>query len=322
MEWLRLNGDSPATQTRFTLRLLNLEGNYRRLMRHQEALLALSRPIHLTLAHRTTRRSARDLRCHLMMLPDGLYLCYEIERALFCSAPELIMLQMGTVLDENELLFLGYELCGCYGFDLNGLLTDRPPLCCAQEIAAYADYCSGVHGRKRVAAVAPRIIDGAASPMEAALAICLTAPVESGGLGLPFPQLNHTLPVKGTARRLWDGDTITPDLLWQFEGAEEGQLQGVAIEYDSDEEHTGSSRIARDARRRNVLEEMGYRVLTMTNEQFANTRELERIGEMVARQLGITFEDAIDEAWVARVAYHQRIRSIAMHPERLLGARR
>lgn len=41
----------------------------------------------------------------------------------------------------------------------------------------------------------------------------------------------------------------------------------VAIEYDSDLEHTGSARIAEDAQRRNDLTALGITTITATREQ-------------------------------------------------------
>ena len=317
--WLRRLDASAGQLTRYGLRVLDLEADYLRILRHRALIETLDRPIHLLVSHRDARRRSRGVCSHLMQLPEGSYPSYMIERAVFCSAPELLMMEMATVLNEDELLFLGYELCGSYGFDQRGKTSDRGRLCDVETMNAFARSCPGVHGRKRMAAVLPRVLDGAASPMEAALAICLTTSVERGGLGLPAPLLNHAVPVEEQARRLWDGEAITPDLLWPFEQSDRQPYKGVAIEYDSDENHTGAAYIARDSRRRNTLEAMGYRVITVTNEQFADTRELERVGILIANYLGAPFEEAVDEAWVARMSYHSTIRGIALHPERLLG---
>jgi hypothetical protein len=82
---------------------------------------------------------------------------------------------------------------------------------------------------------------------------------EQGGFGLPWPTFNEAQPVNGRARRLWVSDFIAPDLLWKD--------AKLCIEYDSDTHHSGSERIARDASRRDVLEELGLRVVTVTSEQ-------------------------------------------------------
>ena len=317
--WLRRQGQDASSLIRYGLRFHDLEADYLRIRRHKAVFESLDKPVQLLVSHREARRRSREVCSHLMQLPEGVYPSFMIERAMFCSAPELVMMEMATVLDEDELLLLGYELCGSYGFGLDGGLTDRGRIADVPTMTAFAQTCPGVHGRKRLAAVLPQVLDGAASPMEAALAVCITTSRARGGLGFPAPLLNHALPVDGQARRLWEGDTISPDLLWTFEEDDPRPYKGVAIEYDSNEHHTGATNIAHDARRRNVLEAMGYRVITVTNEQFADARELERIGMLLANYLDVPFEEATDEAWVARTAYHVKIRGIALNPERLLG---
>lgn len=318
--WLRRQGPGAAGLVRYGLRFHDLEADYLRIRRHKTVIESLDKPVQLLVSHRGARRRSREVCSHLMQLPGGIYPSFMIERAMFCSAPELLMMEMATVLDEDELLLLGYELCGSYGFSPHGDLADRGRIADVATMTAFAQACPGVHGRKRLAAVLPRVLDGAASPMEAALAVCLTSPKALGGLGFPAPLLNHALLVEGQARRLWEGDTISPDLLWAFEEDDSRPYKGVAIEYDSNVHHTGATNIAHDARRRNVLEAMGYRVITVTNEQFADAREFERIGLLLANYLDVPFDEATDEAWVAQAAYHAKIRSIALHPERLLGA--
>jgi len=347
LQWLRGQGPDAVELKRLGLRVLDIEADYVRIVRHKATLSSIDKPVHLLVSYRDARRRSKAICCHLMQLPTGIYPVFMIERALFCSAPELLMIEMATTLDSDELLFLGYELCGSYGFDEQGELTDRGLICNASIIGEFARKCEGVHGRKRLAAVVPHVLDGSASPMETALAICLTMPVSKGGLGLPQPLLNHPLPVDGPAARIWDGKSITPDLLWPFDESDErtqvgieaasrsigsdrsgreeaqtgadGACKGVAIEYDSDENHTGGQRIARDSRRRNVLEMMGYRVIAVTNEQFADPREFERIGVLLAHYLDVPFKEAVDEAWVARSTFHAKIRGIALNPDRLLG---
>ena len=321
LEWLRRQIGPTPVGRRYVLRPLELESSYLRFRKYHGSLAATLRsPVHLGVAMREDRRRAKGIRSHLLTAPDGEYPVFRVERAVFCSAPEFLLLQMGTVLDADELTFLGYELCGRYGFDQLGNTADRAPICSVETISELANRAFGVHGRKRVRAIIPDLIDGAASPMEAALVICLTFAVEKGGCGLPKPLLNHSLPVEGEARRIWGGDTITPDILWLLDPVLNGGLKGIVIEYDSDLHHTGPQRIARDSRRRNVLEAMGYRVITVTNEQFADTRELEGIAMLVAGQLGAPFEEAVDEEWLRRVALHKKIRGLGMHPERLLRA--
>ncbi len=229
---------------------------------------------------------------------------------MFCAAPELVFLQMANVLDEERLQFLGFELCGRYGI-VGGKSRLCDQICTSDIISLFLDDCAGVHGSKKAARVVRSVLGGAASPMEAALAVCLVSPREVGGFGLPEPKLNHPLPVRGSTRKLWGTNYITPDLLWES--------AKLAIEYDSDEEHAAEKRITHDSVRRIVLEELGYRVLSVTNGMFSDPIQLERIAGVVASVLGLNLPEAVDEEWVREVSFQKRIRDLAMHPERLLG---
>ena len=308
--WLRANRQGDKTKERLGVPHHALEASRTRLKHHVSCFEGLPRPLHLTTWNREDRRRTAVTVCNSMSLPTGIYPSYLVERGVFCAAPELVFLQMANVLDDERLRFLGFELCGRYGI-VGGKSHLCDQICTPGIISLFLDDCTGVHGRKKAARVVRGVLGGAASPMEAALAICLVSPREVGGFGLPEPELNCSLPVKGSARKLWGTDSITSDLLWES--------VKLAIEYDSDEEHTAENRITRDSVRRIVLEELGYRVLSVTNGMFSDPIQLERIAVVVASALGLELPEAVDEEWVRQASFQRRIRDLAMHPERLLG---
>ncbi len=310
IEWLRKTRDVDTKYRRYVIPYNSLESSKTRLSRHLDALEGLSRPIQLVAWNRGDRRRTSMTSCSAMALPSGKYPSYRVERGVFCAAPELVFLQMAGRLDHESLIFLGCELCGRYGLWENKVVT-RNPICDVGLIEDFLAECPGVHGRKKAARALKDVLPGAASPMEIGLALCFALPKASGGFGMPAPELNRALPVRGNAARLWDWPTITPDLLWDN--------QKIVIEYDSDEEHTASQKITNDSIRRNVLEEMGYRVVSVTNGIFSDPVQLERAASVVANMLGIGSIEAVDEAWVQRCALQERLRGLAMHPEKLLG---
>ncbi len=113
------------------------------------------------------------------------------------------------------------------------------------------------------------VLDGAASPMEAKLALLLTLPRMYGGYGLPAPVLNEPLEVNGKPLRC--------DALWP--------LSEVALEYDSDTFHTGGDRIAHDSRRRNALAFSDLTTITVTTEQIQSRKEMDYLAAGLARLL-------------------------------------
>jgi len=311
VEWLRMNRDVSLLLTRYELPFLSLEASRRRLQRHVQQTEHLTKPLHLVVSLRDSRRPSAEAVCHLLKTPDGTYPAVRLDRGIFASGPELAFLQMANVLDEETLRFLGMELCGRYGIGLDGKVFRRLQTAKPEELLLTAQTMAGARGHRRAATVATRVWGGAGSPMEAALALILCSDPELGGFGLPAPELNKPLPVTGDTRDDWGDDFITPDLLW-----EAGK---VAIEYDSELHHTASHRISVDASRRDVLVDLGYRVITVTTEHMRKPKELARIAGIVARQLGIELVPCDDEEWTRRVQYQLRMRRLAEHPEVLLG---
>ena len=81
-----------------------------------------------------------------------------------------------------------------------------------------------------------------------------------GGCGIPHPQLNPRIDLPAHVQRLTGNSVLFPDLFWPD--------TNIAVEYDSDKWHTGSSRIANDARRRNILVHLGITEICITKRQF------------------------------------------------------
>ena len=234
---------------------------------------------------------------------------------LYLVAPEWLFLQMANVLGRVELALLGCELCGGYGFAL-GRLVDRPRLTSVASIGAFLDAHPGSRGCAKAREALAWVFDGARSPMEASLALRLAIPRRSGGFGIPAPELNHELALGPRAARVLGHTTITPDLLWED--------VRLAVEYDSDAEHVGADRIARDSRRRLALETEGYRVITVTNEQFSDPIAFEGVADAIALACGKRLVAVSEETRRRSRALAWRLKQLAAD-ERLLtcvGARR
>lgn len=154
------------------------------------------------------------------------------------------------------------------------------PLMTLEEARTFANRVPRLYGGARVQAALDLAFDRSASPMESALAMMLSLPVDYGGFGLPRPTLNEALPT-GEFSSLWDGgDSITPDLLWKD--------ARVVIEYESDEFHAsqGARKATDDATRANVLSALDYTVLRATTGSVTSQVELGRLATQVATALG------------------------------------
>jgi len=257
-------------------------------------LWGLTTPVHILVGSRNARKKNRRLQCHAFTgkLPKGNFV--QLNENFAVSTPEFCFLQMADELSLFELILLGYEFCGNYRLDLDPDsergFVERKPLTSIARLRSFIDGAPGVHGRKQALKALPFIAERSASPMESALAIMLTLPVELGGLGLPLPEMNYPHRIRTNVGGMI-GCVFSCDLYWR---------RGlVDIEYDSDKYHTKAKRRAKDAKRRNALQEDGVRVLTATFELITNTQELLRLAASAYARLQIPFPE-IEPEFAAR----------------------
>ena len=158
------------------------------------------------------------------------------------------------------------------------------PIMSAKSLAAMADAVGSSTAASRARTVAEFAFDGAASPMETALALLLCLPVDYGGFGLPRPQLNAGIDVSSCRGRLSDVGLVTPDFLWEE--------QRVALEYDSTEFHVaGAGDRGRDAVRANTLTAVGYRVFRATPRVVGSLYGLGLLARQLAAALGVSLKE-------------------------------
>lgn len=172
------------------------------------------------------------------------------------------------------------------------------PLVTLENQHAFLGTHPNLYGASRVREALGLAFDRSASPMESALALMLSLPVEAGGFGLPKPELNKKVPTE-QFESMWDGGpVITPDLLW-----EECK---VAVEYESDEFHgrLGAGKADVDAVRANVLTAMGYAVFRATKGTARSISATGCLAQQVAQAMGITVIDPSEVEAIRRQKLH------------------
>jgi len=215
--------------------------------------------------------------------PVGCFM--NIGSGLMVSSPEFCFLQMAGSLTVIKLIELGYELCGGYSMPLSDEqdvpergFYNRPPLTSVMKLKVFHDNMRGVKNHQKAIRSLRYILDGSASPMETKLAMFLTLPYMMGSFGFVLPVLNKRVTLTKAARKYFSKSYYICDLFWEEEK--------VAVEYDSDQQHTGSDRIASDSKRRNALASVGIRVVSVTKQQLYDSAELESAARTIAGHLG------------------------------------
>lgn len=201
-------------------------------------------------------------------------LCYEFMGYYRLPMPQAG--QVGIPANEDDLFWARLaeksNAMGQRGF------VDAFPLLDLKTLRKIVKACHSVRGFRRLSQLLNYIAEGSASPMETSLTILLCFPPRKGGYGLPLPQLNAKIDLPLSLRGVETKSYYMSDLLWPHER--------LVVEYDSDAFHTGHNRIASDARRRNVLQSLGYRVITVTKDQVYDTTKCDALAAQIYQQLG------------------------------------
>lgn len=243
---------------------------------------ALSAPLHVV-ALDGHRKATGDLVVHQSPeLPSSSFrtIPVPIGAEAFVISPELLFVHLSSVLSLPRAVHLGCELCGTYAPDESQPfgVRGRTPLTTPAKLANYLDRAGGVRGMKSARKALPFVASGSASPRESTLCALLTLPYVQGGSNLTQPLMNAVVPLGKRASWTTESRFFRCDLLWKD--------KKVAVEYDSTLCHTGATRIAEDASRRNALESLGFTVVTATWKQVTDYREYNRFARILAGHLG------------------------------------
>ncbi len=244
---------------------------------------AIDRPHHVLIERERRRRSAEHVIIHSTAgntLPHGSILRIGDGGQAHSCSPELLFPQVASLVQRFNLVRIGMELCGSYALSPShpsGFYA-RDPLTTVSRMQSYLGKVAGLKGTKQARWALQYVLPRSASPRETVVAMLFELPCAFGGCGLGKPSLNHPVVVTQSIGGVRRRQTYRIDLFWP-----EAKL---GLEYDSDLEHTGASRIARDARRRNALESMGITMLTITNRQVKSLWEFNKLAHVVAGRLG------------------------------------
>lgn len=247
--------------------------------RVQSDFSALSSPVHVLITKAGDRTKREDIICHIFSgtLPKRAFVC--IGKDTYASSPELCFVQLASVLTLVQLIELGFELCGAYRRVCTGKgFVQAKPLTSRAKLRRFVEGVERVEGIKQARRALDCIADNSASPMESVAAMLLCLPCRLGGYGLPYPVMNQQITVTPNRRKAVSKSCYYCDLYWP--GAR------LAIEYDSDEYHTGTDHIFRDSSRRANLAYLGIEVVSLTKLQVLSYAELDKVVILLEKRLG------------------------------------
>ena len=122
-------------------------------------------------------------------------------------------------------------------------------------------------------------VDHLGSPYETILYLFLCLPRKLGGYGLPKPVANQPIAPKSREAHLVAQHNFYPDLFWPD--------KQLIVEYDSFKHHSTPKKTEHDARRRNDLESIGYRVMIANRSIVSSAALFSQFADNVRRELGM-----------------------------------
>ena len=233
-------------------------------------------PLHLLFASPSVRPKTPGIHAHLVtqVLPPNSFL--RLSPHVLIVSPELCFVQMADVLSFGHTALIGCELCGTSA-QIDGTLPSRRPLTSTAKLATFLAAAQRLGGEKQAKRALPYLVDNAASPMEARLALLLSMPTRLGGYGLPKPEMNRLFGLSREAQRLYPHDNCTCDLFWP-----DAQ---VDVEYHGVGYHADEAALIRDTARTQALQHDGVSVTSLTYPQIADPAAFDAVARTLAKSL-------------------------------------
>lgn len=214
-----------------------------------------------------------------MRLPAGSV--FQLRGGLWCSGPELTLLQLASRLTEIELIVLLCEFMGTYSVFpgcAGGVHQRAAALTDPGRLASFLQGCRGTWGIQALRRASKFALPGSASPRETKLALRLCLPASMNGYGLRLLSMNESVAVD---RIGWSGGerrVRKPDILIApFEGS---GARPVAFEYDGEDSHMTREGVLSDTVRGNELKAAGITEYRINKELYRN---IDYMDDIVAR---------------------------------------
>ena len=238
-----------------------------------------------------------------MELPNG-SLC-RIHKDLYVVSPEFLFLRMAKSSTIIELITLGFELTGTYVNRESigsGFQTCKNPLTSTAKITRYLSKANRIGGLSKAKRAVRWILDDSASPRETELACLLTLPMSLGGYALPTPSLNHSIQAEKEKLSALNRQAVIVDIAWPD--------KRLAIEYDSTQWHSNEEKLTQDSIRRNVINQLGFEVITITNAEFNSIMSMDRIVDDVKKRMRIRSSYCPDDFFSRKLKLRQELNRI------------
>lgn len=263
--------------------------------------------VHLLLDSVEARPHVRSARSHVWRssLPQRAFVRADDSRMLV-PTPEFLFALLARGRSVESLALFGCELCGSYVPDASAPrgFTTAEPVTTPELIMRALEEIGPSPSSAKAMRAASFVVAGSASPTESMCAVCLQLPLVQGGAGLVRPLMNQRVDITPEEQAALGSSFLRTDISWP------GSM--VAIEYDSDGDHSDSEKLRRTSARRDILEAHGFRVVSITSHDLGTGAAFALKACQVRRALGhkeivyttgrqSRMSDTLNEMWGHRI---------------------
>lgn len=195
-------------------------------------------------------------------------------------AVSFMFLLMASRLSLLQLIALGHELCGLYGFDDSdprGIRKREVPLATVSELSAFVGQAKGLRGHLKAERALRYVSNRSASPMETYDKMRFCMPLMYGGYALGPHEFNHEVVLDQQAARIARKSLCRIDHYWPS--------IGEGCEYQSEFDHLSPGDFSADRARINALRSMGYPIYELTHRHVSDIDQFEAVALMLAKKL-------------------------------------
>ncbi|MBR3316958.1 MAG: hypothetical protein IKG21_03940 [Atopobiaceae bacterium] len=205
---------------------------------------------------------------------------YQIGPGLYTVSPELCLVRLASQVDRLTLLHMTTNMLGLFAFNYYEKmeLVERDPITTIQKVQTYLNAIPHAQGTKVIRQILSWVHERSRSPRESTVSLCLGIPTRVGGLALPSFEVNRKIKLSDEARLLTTKNYLEADFAWMS--------KKTLLEYNSDEWHYGSDRVARDLEKIAALQQMDYTTVPVTTRQFDDYDTFKAIVGNLRKHLG------------------------------------
>ena len=210
-------------------------------------------------------------------LPAGAL--YQVSPGILVTSPEFCCLLDAARESVPHVIATVMEFMGLYGRECSVRgFVDREQLLSKDQLERYIQALPTCPGRHKLQKALVYALERSRSPMETKVIIILTLPGSLGGYGLPLPTLNYRIVPGPEDYPISQFSSYEVDACWLD--------RRTVLEFDSYFFHMSPEKFDADAKKRNSLKSMGWKVSSVTAGQLTGDA-LDVLAHQLAKDLGV-----------------------------------